>query len=235
MDPVTMSMLIGGGTSILGGVLGGRASSSAARSQQQMAEAMLRAQRLQEEVYRGTEERAQPFRDILYPQLQGILSGETDLSSLPMYSNIRTPLEQQYSQARRALESRVGPSGAMTRARGQLESARASSVGRIPGELYSAYMGTGLGLAAGRPDLGIQAYGQQAGQAGQMIPFYQRGMELGTSLMAEAGQQFGGTLYDAFLKGTPEAAGAGMNLYQTPGARYDLSGPQYNLRTAYGG
>lgn len=239
MDPVTLAALIGGGTSVLGGVMGNNAARNSSRQQQQMADTMARAQRMQEDVYRGTEARAQPFRDILYPQLQDILGGKTDLSSSPMYSNARVPLEQQYSQARRALESRVGPSGARGRAAGQLEAGRASAVGQIPGRLYQSYMDTGLGLAAGRPDLGVQAFGQQASQAGDMFGRFQTGIDQGNELMGQSGMQLGNTLYNTFLHGPPDTAGGGSsNLFTTPGAgRYDpgLAGGQYNLRTAYGG
>lgn len=211
LDPITASLLVGGGSSLIGGLLGRGEARRSAAAQRRIAAAIERAQQLQEEMIRKYEGIADPFREELYPNILSILSGETDISTNPMYSIARLPLEQQYSQARRMLESRPGGTGTSTRALGELEATRASEVGGIPSRLYQALLGTGLGIASGKPELAVQGYGDIARTNAPMLDVYQRGVDTGTNIMAGSGEMLGQTIFNLFNR--PQPPSTVGNLY----------------------
>lgn len=204
MDPLTIASLIGAGGSALGGLFGGSANKKAMRTQ---ADALNRISKLQEELFRTSEGVAQPFRDILFPQMETILSGG-DVSGLPAYRTRRTGLEEQYQRAGENLRT-MAPGGALQRALAELETGRAEKVGGLPGEMYNEYMNTGLNLAGlnltnagmGLANAGNTATQMYATLAGQQ-PQY-------TQMLGEAGAGFGSTLYEMMLKGNNKKATGG--------------------------
>ena len=196
MDPITISALIGAGGSLLGGLFGGSANKKAMRTQ---AEAANRISKLQEELFRTSEGVASPFRDILFPQLETILSGG-DVSGLPSYRTRRTGLEEQYGRAKENLGT-IAPGGALQRALAELETGRAEKIGGIPGELYNETMNTGLGLAGlnlNQAGLGLANAGNTTsgmyGMLANQQPQY-------TQMLGDAGSGFGTALYEMLLKG----------------------------------
>lgn len=199
--PAWVLPAIAAGSSIAGGLLGRSAAKRSAAAQARIAAAIQRAQALQEEMVRKYEGYADPFRESLYPQILQALSGETDLTSNPMYQTARLPLEQQYLQARTALEGRPGGEGARGRALGRLEAGRASEVGGIPSRLYQALLGSGLGIASGNPQLAVQGYGDIARTNLPLMDTYQRGVDSGTAMMGGGGELLGETLFNYFNRG----------------------------------
>ena len=198
LDPVSLGIM--GGTSLLSGLMGRSAAKSSAASQSRIAAAMERAQRLQEEMVQKYEGIAEPFREELYPQLLSILSGETDMEETPFYGNMRRPLEEQYGVARRNIEARGGGTGRLASTLANLESRRAEEVGGIPGRLYQSLFSTGMGLASGKPEMGVQAYGDIARTSGPLLDMYQTGINQGNEMMGQSGMLLGDTLYNAFMR-----------------------------------
>ena len=198
--PAWVLPAIAGGTAVAGGLLGARSARESAASQRRIAEAMERAQRLEEEMIRKYEGIAEPFREELYPDILSILSGDTTMPETPFYASARIPLEEQYGVARKNLEGRPGGTGALSRALAMLEARRASEVGGIPSRLYQALLGPGLGIASGKPELAVQGYGDIARTSGGMMDVYQQGINSGNALMGQGGSLLGETLYNAMLK-----------------------------------
>lgn len=140
-----------------------------------------------------------PIREQVYGQLQGILSGQIDPSTLPQYANYRNPKEQQYAQARKGIESNVRGEGALARALAALEATRASDIGSIPGQMYSDAFAQSLGIA--NPALAGQQI-QSATATRQPV------MNMATNLyqqssqqLGQSGQTLGMILYDQYLTG----------------------------------
>lgn len=194
--PLITAALIGAGGSLIGGLVGGSANKRAMRAQ---TEALNRQTALQEELFRTSESVAQPFRDILFPQMEAVLSGG-DVSGLPSYRTRRTGLEEQYQRAGESLRT-MAPGGALQRALGELEVGRAEKIGGLPGELYNEYMDKGLNLAglnltnagmglANASNTAAQMYSTLAGQQPQY-----------TQMLTDAGAGFGSQLYEMLLKG----------------------------------
>ena len=162
---------------------------------QQEADAMTRLSDMQLDLYG----QGQPLRDMTYGQLEAILSGKLDPSTLPMYANYRNPREQQYAQARKGIESNVRGEGALARALAALESSRASDIGSIPGQMYDDAFNKALSIA--NPALASQQL-QSAAVTRQPI------MNMATNLYQQSSQQLGQTgqtlgmmLYDQYLTG----------------------------------
>lgn len=174
---------------------------------------------LQKKVYEKSEAEAEPFRRAIYPQLLDIIkSGGTDASKLtntPMYGAMRSPLEDQYARARESLGSTQG-GGALARALAQLETQRAESVGRIPGQLYESAVQQGMPLAGINLQAGpasLESAGQGFRQiAGMYGGLYQQAQQN----LGQAGSALGQALYGQYLKGqsTPQSYG------NTGGANY---------------
>jgi len=221
-------MAVGAGIAVASLIASSMSGRGAKREAARSAAAIEEQNRFMREIYEASEERAQPFRDELYPQLLSILSGEEDVSTLPMYAGRRGALEGQFQRAREATEGRA-PGGIKESLMAELEGTRASSIGDLHGQLYSQLLTPGLAIAAGRPELGIAA--GQAGMPGLMSQFQTANQQVGYNqqLIAGGGQALGQSLYEQYLKGkpTPGAGGGGPLLYDrpayTPG--YDYSQP----------
>src|SRR3990167_8116176 len=143
---------IAAGFAILG-YLGSRNADKGARAQ---AAEIERHNKFLEALTTKYEGIAEPFRQAIYPQLESILRGDTSVSSTPLYGVTRDPLEEQFGVARSALEGRAGVGGGtLSRLLADLEMKRATTVGSIPSNLYKEYLGAGLGLASGKPEMAV--------------------------------------------------------------------------------
>jgi len=196
----------------------------ARREASRQAAAIEEQNRFMREIYEGSEARAQPFRDELYPQLLSILSGEEGVESLPIYAGQRGALEGQFLRAREATEGRA-PGGVRESLLAELEGTRASSIGGLHGQLYSQLLTPGLAIAAGRPELGLAA--GQVGSANLQALFSGATQQQGAAqqLLAGGGQAFGQALYEAFLKGKPPGKVGGGGPMRPATSPYDYSLP----------
>lgn len=218
------------GASLFSSFMGGRSASKAAKRQQDFMERQWQFQKGLIDKYEGF---AEPFRESLYPQVLKILSGETDLSSLPAYRAARLPLEDQYANAKRMIEA--GPrGGGLERALAELEGRRARSVGEIPGRLYDSYLNAGLGLASGKPELAAQVSTNIGNQAGGMFDTFMNQAGGFANMGMAGGQQMGMQLYNQLLKG-PTGAPASVPSYPLTMPGMERFFPGMNLSTAYGG
>lgn len=174
---------------------------------------------LQRKIYEKSEAEAEPFRRAIYPQLLDIIkSGGTDASKLtntPMYGAMRSPLEDQYARARESLGSTQG-GGALARALAQLETQRAESVGRIPGQLYETARQEGMGLAGLNLQAGPQSLASAGGAYQNLAGMYGQQQQMANQQLGQAGSALGQVLYGQYLKGqsTPQSYG------NTGGANY---------------
>jgi hypothetical protein len=215
MDPLIGASLIGAGGSLLGGLFG---SSSNKKAMKQQAAAMERISKLQEQLFKTSEDVAKPFRDILFPQLETILSGG-DVSGLPMYRTRRTGLEEQYQRAGENLRT-MAPGGALQRALAELEMGRAEKVGGLPGELYNETMNTGLNLAGlnlNSASLGLANAGNTSSSLFNTLANQQTGYN---QMIADAGAGFGSTLYEMMLKGNKNKSVPSPDAWFAPEERW---------------
>ena len=159
------------------------------------ADAMERLSNMQIDLYN----QGQPMRDITYGQLEAILSGKTDPSTLPMYANYRNPLESQYAQARKGIESNVKGEGALARALAMLESTRASDIGSLPGKMYDDAFSKALGIA--NPALAGQQIQSAAATRQPIMNMATNLYNQGSQQLGQTGQTLGMMLYDQYLTG----------------------------------
>ena len=159
------------------------------------ADAMERLSNMQIDLYN----QGQPMRDITYGQLEAILSGKTDPSTLPMYANYRNPLESQYAQARKGIESNVKGEGALARALAMLESTRASDIGSLPGKMYDDAFSKALGIA--NPALAGQQIQSAAATRQPIMNMATNLYQQGSQQLSQTGQTLGMMLYDQYLTG----------------------------------
>lgn len=116
-----------------------------------------------------------PTRQALTSKYNTFLSGNYDVRQDPSFQAIYNPsytagrqgLEQQYTQAKQNALSNFAPGGALARQMMGLETARASDVGSLPGQLTSQLSGNiinnlntqAYGMASGMPAVSIGGYG----------------------------------------------------------------------------
>ena len=159
------------------------------------ADAMERLSNMQIDLYN----QGQPMRDITYGQLEAILSGKIDPSTLPMYANYRNPLESQYAQARKGIESNVKGEGALAKALAMLESTRASDIGSLPGKMYDDAFSKALGIA--NPALAGQQIQSAAATRQPIMNMATNLYQQGSQQLSQTGQTLGMMLYDQYLTG----------------------------------
>lgn len=192
--------LLIGGTSLLSSLSSLFGSSESSDSMSEYADALQQIADLQTQQYTTSEDIAQQFRDVLYPQLLTAL-GSTDtstLTSLPVYSTSRSGLEDQYSVAKESLGS-MASGGGLTAALANLETARASDVGSIPGDLYNTLMGYGMDLAG--LNLGTDSLSSASTTTSNLLDTYGDVYSAELGALGESGSSLGSLLYDMFLKG----------------------------------
>jgi len=212
-EALILSALVSGGMGIMG-------ASSANKGAKAQAREIERHNKFLEALTTKYEGIADPFRQAIYPQLESILRGDTDISSTPLYGVTRDPLEEQFKVARSELEGRTGVGGGtLSRLLADLEMRRATTVGSIPGQLYGQYLNAGLGLASGKPEMAVGAVGAMNQGSGALLDYYGGQAQAGYQMTGQAGGQLGNWLYDQYMKGgsggTPSATSYSA-LFQQP-------------------
>lgn len=206
--PAWLLPALAAGGNILSGLFSGQAASKSAKAMQEQAEAMNRIAGLQEESFRTAERTAEPFRNILFPQMEDILSGEKDITSLPYYAARRYPLEEQFARAEESIRS--GPrGGALASTLAELETARAREVGGLPGQLYQEFLTPGLNLAGLNITQAPLSLGNAASSRGSLLNTFAGLNQESLGNLSAAGAGIGSSLYDIFSGGGGDGGGDG--------------------------
>src|SRR3972149_3144889 len=139
------------------------------------------------------------LRDLTYANLEGVLGGSVNPSTLPQYRAIREPLERQYAVARSGIEGNVRGEGALAKDFTNLEASRASEVGGIPGRIYEDYFNKALAIA--NPALANAILSSAAATR-------QPGLNIATNMYNQSNQQLtqsgmalGSKIYESYLLG----------------------------------
>ena len=159
--PIAAAAIMGG-SSLLSGILGGRAAKKSARSMAQIAEQIAEQTRFARGVYEAGEERARPFREALFPNILSTLQDPSSLTGTPAFSATLGPLAESFQTLRGQAQERLPRGGAQQSllARSFSDEARART--GLLSSLFQRYEDIGLGLAQG-PGAGV---GVQAGLGG---------------------------------------------------------------------